>query len=92
MTNVLPVSEDDFQGKLDKYEETTTIPHRIFGGWFRSRVTCMACRHNSDTYESFLDMPLEIKVIIKNTRGNLRHFRDAKLCITVFKSSPEKRG
>lgn len=48
-------------GKLDKYEETTTIPHRIFGGWFRSRVTCMACRHNSDTYESFLDMPLEIK-------------------------------
>ena len=50
------------KGKLDKYEETTTIPHRIFGGWFRSRVTCMACRHNSDTYESFLDMPLEIKV------------------------------
>lgn len=54
-------SSSQGHGKLDKYEETTTIPHRIFGGWFRSRVTCMACRHNSDTYESFLDMPLEIK-------------------------------
>jgi len=50
------------KGKLDKYEEATTLPHRIFGGWTRSRVTCMNCRHNSDTYESFLDMPLEIKV------------------------------
>lgn len=49
------------KGKLDKYEEATTLPHRIFGGWTRSRVTCMNCRHNSDTYESFLDMPLEIK-------------------------------
>ena len=50
------------KGKLDKYEEATTLPHRIFGGWFRSRVTCMNCKSHSDTYESFLDMPLEIKV------------------------------
>ena len=55
------------KGKLDKYEEATTLPHRIFGGWTRSRVTCMNCRHNSDTYESFLDMPLEIKVCSRKT-------------------------
>ena len=35
------------KGKLDKYEEATTLPHRIFGGWTRSRVTCMNCRHTN---------------------------------------------
>ena len=50
------------KGKLDKYEETTTLLHQIFGGWLRSRVNCQHCKYASDTYESFLDLNLEIKV------------------------------
>ena len=53
------------KGKVDKYEEMTTIPYRVFGGWLRSRVTCGQCHHNSDTFDSFLDLNLEIKVIMR---------------------------
>ena len=37
-----------------------TAIHRIFGGRFRSRVTCMSCHANSDTYDDFLDLSLEV--------------------------------
>ena len=78
--------------KLDKYEEATTLPHRIFGGWFRSRVTCMNCKNNSDTYESFLDMPLEIKVRdYYMNNATTESIRIAKISITVSESSPEKK-
>ena len=55
------------RGKVDKYEETTTIPHRVFGGWLRSQVKCSVCNNNSDTFESFLDLNLEIKVNLDTT-------------------------
>ena len=58
------------KGKVDKYEEMTTIPYRVFGGWLRSRVTCGQCHHNSDTFDSFLDLNLEIKVITKENSSN----------------------
>ena len=34
--------------------------HKIFGGRLRSRVTCSVCGHNSDTYDSILDLSLDI--------------------------------
>jgi len=60
-------------GKVDKYEETTTIPHRVFGGWLRSRVSCSNCKHNSDTFESFLDINLEMKGC-DSLQDCMRHF------------------
>uniref|UniRef100_A0A663FJW1 USP domain-containing protein n=1 Tax=Aquila chrysaetos chrysaetos TaxID=223781 RepID=A0A663FJW1_AQUCH len=47
---------------LDTSSESTTIIHQIFGGFLRSRVTCSSCKVASDSYEAFLDIPLDIKV------------------------------
>ncbi|XP_023802575.1 ubiquitin carboxyl-terminal hydrolase 42-like isoform X1 [Cyanistes caeruleus] len=45
---------------LDLSSESTTIVHQIFGGFLRSRVTCFSCKAISDSYEAFLDVPLDI--------------------------------
>ncbi|XP_058713616.1 ubiquitin carboxyl-terminal hydrolase 17-like protein 6 [Poecile atricapillus] len=45
---------------LDLSSESTTIIHQIFGGFLRSRVTCFSCKAVSDSYEAFLDVPLDI--------------------------------
>ncbi|KAK4806111.1 hypothetical protein QYF61_005483 [Mycteria americana] len=46
---------------LDSSSQATTIVHQIFGGFPRSRVTCLSCKAVSDSYEAFLDIPLDIK-------------------------------
>ncbi|XP_063212317.1 ubiquitin carboxyl-terminal hydrolase 42-like [Chroicocephalus ridibundus] len=46
---------------LDISSEATTVIHQIFGGFLRSRVTCLSCSAISDSYEAFLDVPLDIK-------------------------------
>ncbi|XP_064894641.1 ubiquitin carboxyl-terminal hydrolase 42-like [Columba livia] len=46
---------------LDMSSQATTIVHQIFGGFLRSRVTCWSCQAVSDSYEAFLDVPLDIK-------------------------------
>ncbi|XP_027600559.1 ubiquitin carboxyl-terminal hydrolase 42-like [Pipra filicauda] len=46
---------------LDISSQSTTIVHQIFGGFLRSRVTCFSCKAISDSYEAFLDVPLDIK-------------------------------
>ncbi|NWI51561.1 UBP42 hydrolase, partial [Calyptomena viridis] len=46
---------------LDIASQSTTIVHQIFGGFLRSRVICFSCKAVSDSYEAFLDVPLDIK-------------------------------
>ncbi|KAH7887536.1 cysteine proteinase [Phlebopus sp. FC_14] len=46
--------------KLDHKLAETTWVHKIFGGRLRSRVTCRECHHNSDTFDSMLDISLDI--------------------------------
>ncbi|XP_075686363.1 ubiquitin carboxyl-terminal hydrolase 42 isoform X2 [Rhinoderma darwinii] len=45
----------------DRRTQTTTFTHQIFGGCLRSRVKCLHCKSVSDTYDEYLDIPLEIK-------------------------------
>ncbi|EPQ59110.1 cysteine proteinase, partial [Gloeophyllum trabeum ATCC 11539] len=42
-----------------KLAETTWV-HKMFGGRLRSRVTCQECQHNSDTFDSILDLSIDI--------------------------------
>ncbi|KAF5778313.1 putative ubiquitinyl hydrolase 1 [Helianthus annuus] len=42
-----------------KLQETTFIQH-TFGGQLRSKVECLKCHHESDKYENFMDLTLEI--------------------------------
>ncbi|PBK69766.1 cysteine proteinase [Armillaria solidipes] len=46
--------------KLDPKVAETSWVHKIFGGKLRSRVTCQSCGHNSDTFDSNLDVSLDI--------------------------------
>ncbi|NXL82692.1 UBP42 hydrolase, partial [Leptocoma aspasia] len=46
---------------VDLPSQSTTIVSQIFGGFLRSRVTCLSCKTISDSYEAFLDIPLDIK-------------------------------
>ncbi|KAF9238748.1 cysteine proteinase [Melanogaster broomeanus] len=46
--------------KIDHKLAETTWVHKIFGGRLRSRVTCRECKHNSDTFDSMLDISLDI--------------------------------
>jgi len=39
----------------------STWVHQIFGGRLRSRVTCMKCGHPSDTFDSILDLSLDVQ-------------------------------
>lgn len=47
--------------KLDNRIKETTIIHQIFGGYFQSQVKCMECEQESNTFEPFLDISLDIK-------------------------------
>jgi hypothetical protein len=44
---------------VPRLDETTFI-HRIFGGYLRSQVRCNKCGYNSNTYDPFLDLSLEV--------------------------------
>jgi ubiquitin carboxyl-terminal hydrolase 36/42 len=39
----------------------TTFIQKIFGGRLLSRVTCLSCQHNSDTFDPILDLSLDIR-------------------------------
>ncbi|PWN19183.1 cysteine proteinase, partial [Microstroma glucosiphilum] len=46
--------------KQSALKETTFI-QKIFGGKLLSRVTCLSCQHNSDTFDPILDLSLDIR-------------------------------
>ncbi|NWV58388.1 UBP42 hydrolase, partial [Daphoenositta chrysoptera] len=47
---------------LDISSQETTIIHQIFGGFMKSRVTCLSCQAVFDSYKAFLDISLDIRV------------------------------
>ena len=55
-------------------EASTTLIHRVFGGRLRSRVACGKCPYVSDTYQSFLDISLEVTKGVQDVRRALRMF------------------
>eukprot|EP00126_Sphaerothecum_destruens_P015104 Sdes_comp9021_c0_seq1m441 len=46
---------------LDPRTKETTLIHAIFGGYLRSEVKCLSCQYTSHTYESMLDLSVDIK-------------------------------
>ncbi|NXG48292.1 UBP42 hydrolase, partial [Psilopogon haemacephalus] len=47
-------------GSLELCSPPKTIVQQIFEGLLRSRLTCLSCGAVSDSYEAFLDVPLDI--------------------------------
>ncbi|NWI78992.1 UBP42 hydrolase, partial [Dryoscopus gambensis] len=48
--------------RVDTSSQETTIVHQIFGGFMKSRVTCLSCQAVVDSYKAFLDVSLDIRV------------------------------
>ncbi|KAI0033752.1 hypothetical protein K488DRAFT_36143, partial [Vararia minispora EC-137] len=59
--------------RLDPKIAETTWVHKIFGGRLRSRVTCGQCHQHSDTFDSILDLSLEINGV-RTLREALQKF------------------
>ncbi|KAJ7094545.1 Usp36 protein [Mycena belliarum] len=62
-----------YSPKIDPLLAETTWVHKIFGGRLRSRVHCIECGYNSDTFDSILDLSLDIHNM-PNVRTALRKF------------------
>mmetsp|Transcript_63822 Transcript_63822/g.78046 ORF Transcript_63822/g.78046 Transcript_63822/m.78046 type:complete len:561 (-) Transcript_63822:59-1741(-) len=52
----------------------TTIVHKIWGGYLRSQVKCLKCGYESNSYESILDLSLEIKG--NSVLSAIKHFTE----------------
>lgn len=62
-----------YGNKVDPKLAETTWVHKIFGGQLRSRVTCLSCGYNSDTFDSVLDLSVDIYGV-NSLREALRKF------------------
>lgn len=47
--------------QLDQYSKETTPINQILGGYFRTSVRCLACGHESVTFQHFEDLLLDIR-------------------------------
>ncbi|XP_003425328.1 ubiquitin carboxyl-terminal hydrolase 36 isoform X1 [Nasonia vitripennis] len=47
--------------KLDSYSKETTPINQIFGGYIRTEVKCLQCKHVSTTFQHFQDLLLDIR-------------------------------
>ncbi|KAF9161204.1 Ubiquitin carboxyl-terminal hydrolase 36 [Mortierella sp. AD011] len=50
-----------YDSKLDDRIKETTAIHQMFGGYFQSQVKCMRCGYESNTFETYLDVSLDIR-------------------------------
>ncbi|CBQ70684.1 related to ubiquitin carboxyl-terminal hydrolase 36 [Sporisorium reilianum SRZ2] len=60
--------------KPDDPIRRTTFVQKMFGGKLRSRVTCHSCGHNSDTFDPFMDLSLEVRKGITSLTDAFRAF------------------
>ncbi|KAF3442285.1 hypothetical protein FNV43_RR16201 [Rhamnella rubrinervis] len=62
------------ENKVDpRLQETTFIQH-TFGGNLRSKVKCLRCQHESERYENFMDLTLEIFGWVESLEDALTQF------------------
>jgi ubiquitin carboxyl-terminal hydrolase 36/42 len=45
---------------LDDYSKSTTPVNQIFGGCFRSTITCKVCKNRSEKFEHFMELSVDI--------------------------------
>ena len=48
---------------IDNYSKETTPFNQIFGGYMRQDVTCLRCKYVSTTFQHFMDLLLDIRLV-----------------------------
>lgn len=61
------------EGAPGRLDETTAL-HQVFGGYFCNQVHCTSCSFDSNSFESFLDLSLEVGHDVPSVGAALRHF------------------
>ncbi|KAH8738730.1 ubiquitin carboxyl-terminal hydrolase of the cysteine proteinase fold [Cryptosporidium ryanae] len=54
------LQDDRFFRKLNPITASTTYIGQLFCGFFRSKIVCSSCGYISNTYDPFMDVPLDI--------------------------------
>lgn len=61
------------EGSKDRRDETDDV-HNIFGGWFRNQLHCPECKYDSNSFEAFMDLSLEVGNGIVTVQRALQKF------------------
>ena len=61
------------EGAANRLDETTAL-HQVFGGYFQNQVHCTMCGFDSNSFDSFLDLSLEVGQDLPSVGAALRHF------------------
>lgn len=64
---------------LDNASKETTPFNQIFGGYLRQDVTCLCCKHVSITFQSFMDLLLDIRQASKIEEALHFYFRAERI-------------
>lgn len=60
VTSLKEVGGDEAEKKFDQRTQETTMVYHIFGGYVCGRVVCNDCGHESRTYQSMIDIPVDV--------------------------------
>ncbi|GAM28335.1 hypothetical protein SAMD00019534_115110, partial [Acytostelium subglobosum LB1] len=63
------------KGALTHRDTMTTVVGSIFGGYLQSQVKCTVCNHDSNTYDPFMDLSVDINQADSLTRAMQRFVR-----------------
>ena len=74
------VKTQDNNGKLAE----TTLIFRIFGGLLRNELKCLKCNHSSKTFNSFLDLSLEITKGVTSLSSAIKAFTQVHKFIYII--------
>lgn len=65
---------------LEPHSDDSTLVHEIFGGSWRSQIKCLHCQSTSDSFDPFLDIPLDIKMAQSVNQALENLVKAEKLC------------
>ncbi|XP_015595201.1 ubiquitin carboxyl-terminal hydrolase 36 isoform X2 [Cephus cinctus] len=77
--------------KLDSYSKETTPINQIFGGYIRTEVKCLQCRHVSTTFQHFQDLLVDIRKASSLDEALTSYFSKEQLDNNDYKCEACKR-
>ena len=74
LTNPTTATSNKHTSNINYRQTETTLIFRIFGGLLRNELKCNKCNYSSKTYNSFLDLSLEVGKGVSSLLSALKAF------------------